>query len=115
MLMRRVFMKRWATCLQGVVFLALAIWQGSSSLHRYVTPAEALRGNGMVQVVGTVIVSDTGAYLLGDDGIKLPLAFSQNGNVRLESGKHAVALGMATNGTLKVDRILYKCPSKYER
>lgn len=97
------------------VFISIAIWQGGSSIQRYATPTDALARGGRVQVMGTLTESSEGHYVVGGDGDKVRLDISTVKNLRLDPGQHVVAIGMVQEGAIFVERLLYKCPSKYER
>lgn len=101
--------------LLAAVFIAIAIWQGGSSIQRYATPADALARGGRVQVMGTLAELNEGYYVVGESGDKINLNKSIGKNLRFDPGQQVVAIGVVRDSALLVERLLYKCPSKYER
>jgi len=97
------------------IFVAIAIWQGGSSIQRYATPADALARSGRVQVMGTLTLSAEGYYVVEGAGVVVKLDISNAKNLRLDPGQQVVAIGMVRDSAILVDRLLYKCPSKYEQ
>ena len=108
-------MKNLRAYLLVAVFLAIAIWQGGTSIQRYATPADALTRGGRVQVMGTLAVSNEGCYVVGGAGDLVMLDISTVKNLRLDHGQPVVAVGRVREGAILVERLLYKCPSKYEQ
>lgn len=102
--------------LLAAVLLVLALWQGQLVWHRYVSPEEALAMRGSVQVMGTLaVVGEEKIMLVGADGTSIELSLPERDRLRAESGLQVVAIGRVTEGRLLVNRLLYKCPGKYER
>ncbi|MDP3488286.1 MAG: cytochrome c maturation protein CcmE [Bacillota bacterium] len=108
-------MKNLKAYLLVAVFIAIAIWQGGSSIQRYATPADALARGGRVQVMGTLAESSEGHYVVGEAGDKVKLDNSSVKNLRLDPGQQVVAIGTVQDSAIFVERLLYKCPSKYEK
>jgi len=108
-------MKDLKTYILIAVFAGIAIWQGGASFSRYSTPADALARGGRVQILGTLWDDGKEFAIRGKLGDEILLDIKTGFALRLESGKEVVAVGVVQEGRLRVERLLYKCPSKYEK
>lgn len=108
-------MKNLKAYLLVIVFLAIAVWQGGTGLARYATPSEAIARGGRVQVMGTLVATEEGYYVRGECGGTVSLDILGGRNIRLDPGQQVVAIGQVKGRGVAVDRLLYKCPSKYRQ
>lgn len=101
------------TCFLLLTFVLIALWQGSTSIHRYASPTGAIEKGGRVQVMGRLMASAEGYAVVGEKGDRIMLDTTAK-ELRLDPGNQVVAVGVVRQGQLVVERLLYKCPSKYE-
>lgn len=106
-----------------IIFSAFAFYSFSSTLNPYVTFAEAAQRSGNVQVSG-YLIDDNISYDLGsrqlrfylEDGEGTQVLVSYNG-VKPDNMEHAdsvVVIGNFDGEIFQAERLLVKCPSKYE-
>lgn len=104
-------------------FLAYSLFAFQSSLTPYVNFAQAKSSTGAVQVRGVlatdkITVTENGktvAFLLKDEaGEEVPVIYQGPRPEGLEQATSVVAVGKYQNGQFMAERLLIKCPSKYQ-
>ena len=106
------------------LFSVYALTEFKSSLNPYVSFAEAKASKSTVQVKGT-LVKDTETityeaqqlhfFLLDENGDKVPVAYHGPKPDNFEHADNIVAIGKYKDDQFQADKLLVKCPSKYER
>ena len=113
----------WIAAALALGFVALGLTAFQKTLTPYVTFDEARKAKGVVQVMGALDKTsdryDTGNQelsfaLLDEHGRSLPVAYHgiKPGNFR--DAISIVAIGRYRNGRIEADKLLVKCPSKYQ-
>ena len=106
------------------LFAVYALMEFSASLNPYVSFAEAKASKSTVQVKGTLVkATETITYeaqqlhffLLDESGDKVPVAYHGPKPDNFEHADSIVAIGKYKDGQFQADKLLVKCPSKYER
>lgn len=107
-----------------LIFGGFAFYSFSSSLSPYVTLNEAARASGQVQVIGTIVEEkeinfdlNTGRlefYLADEEGTVAVVSYSGPRPDNLEESENVVIVGQYINGKFHAEKLLVKCPSKYE-
>ena len=108
----------------AVIVVALVFGAGAfqSSLTPYVSIADAMTSDGLVQVSG-LVESGKSAYeangkftivLTDDVGNKLPVVYKRVKPANFDQAIGVVAIGHHKNGIFEASQLLVKCPSKYE-
>jgi cytochrome c-type biogenesis protein CcmE len=107
----------------AVVFVLLGVTSFTKTLTPYLSFDEARKARGVVQVMGGLDKSsdryDTATQqlsfdLVDDRGGRMPVAY---GGVRPANFKDAisiVAIGRYRDGRIEAEKLLVKCPSKYQ-
>lgn len=118
--MKRRHMMGWLIVL---VFVAFSLTAFQSSLTPYVSFAQAKKMPGTVQVRG-VIAADkiavlesgkTLQFLLRDEaGEEVPVVYQGSKPEGLEQASSIVAIGKYRSGRFVAEKLLIKCPSKYQ-
>ena len=106
-----------------ILFSAFAFYSFSSTLNPYVTFAEAAKRSGNVQVSG-YLVDDQVNYDLGSrqlrfkledqEGTRVPVSYSGVKPDNMEHAESVVVIGNFDGDIFNAERLLVKCPSKYE-
>ena len=114
----------WAGAALILVFLALGLTTFSSSMTPYVTFDEAERSARVVQVMGGLeqgssrydATSKTLHFRLVDLETKkvLPVAYRDVKPANFEDAVSIVAIGKYQKDTFNAEKLLVKCPSKYQ-
>ncbi len=106
-----------------IIFSAFAFYSFSSTLNPYVTFAEAAGRTGTVQVSGYLIDDninyDLGSrqlrfYLEDTEGTRVPVSYHGVKPDNMEHAESVVVIGKFDGDIFKAERLLVKCPSKYE-
>ncbi len=106
-----------------VVFTGFAVYSFSSSLNPYVTFREAAERTGTVQVLGYlsdgVIDYDLENeqlrfYMQDDEGTKALVTYEGAKPNNIEHAESLVVVGEFNGELFQAQRLLVKCPSKYE-
>ncbi len=107
-----------------LIFGGFAFYSFSSSLSPYVTLNEAAKASGQVQVLGTIVEEkeisfdlETGRlefYLADEEGTVTAVSYSGPRPDNLEESENIVIVGQYINGIFHAEKLLVKCPSKYE-
>lgn len=107
----------------AVAFVLLGVTSFTKTLTPYLSFDEARKANGVVQVMGGLDKSsdryDTATQqlsfdLLDEHGGRMPVSY---GGVRPANFKDAisiVAIGRYRDGRIEAEKLLVKCPSKYQ-
>ena len=107
-----------------LIFGGFAFYSFSSSLSPYVTLNEAATASGQVQVLGTIVEEkeisfdlETGRlefYLADEEGTVTAVSYSGPRPDNLKESENIVIVGQYINGIFHAEKLLVKCPSKYE-
>ncbi len=118
--MKRRHMMGWLIVLAFVAFSFIAF---QSSLTPYVSFAQAQKMTGTVQVRGVlaadkIAVLESGKtmqFLLRDEaGEEVPVVYQGAKPEGLEQASSIVAIGKYQSGRFVAEKLLIKCPSKYQ-
>ncbi len=114
----------WAGGLLIVAFLALGLTAFTKSMTPYVSFDEAAKAQRTVQVMGGLekgsarydIASKTLYFKLVDEksGAVLPVAYRDVKPANFEDAVSIVAIGKYQDGAFAAEKLLVKCPSKYQ-
>lgn len=107
-----------------LIFGGFAFYSFSSSLSPYVTLDEAAKASGQVQVLGTIVEEKEISfdletdrlefYLVDEEGTVTAVSYSGPRPDNLEESENIVIVGQYINGIFHAEKLLVKCPSKYE-
>ena len=114
--------------LLGVLLLAFvgyAGWSFADSVTPYVGIAEARKSTGNVQVKG-LLAQEAPAPRMEGEGFVFTLQDEETGETmpvhyhgtkpdQFDQAHHIVAIGKFKDGAFAADKLLIKCPSKYEQ
>lgn len=105
-------------------FLALGLTTFSKSVTPYVSFAEARQSDRVVQVMGALekgssrydTATKTLLFTLVDPQTKqsIPVAYTDVKPANFEEAVSIVAIGKMTGQTFEAEKLLVKCPSKYQ-
>lgn len=117
---------RWKVVV-ALLLVAGGVALGVSSFRRSVTPyvgfAEARRGGGLVQVNGTIVARDPAggagepvlSFRMRDrQGEVMPVVYRGAVPPNFAQTTMLVAVGRCRDGRFEAERLLVKCPSKYQ-
>jgi cytochrome c-type biogenesis protein CcmE len=119
-------MKRayWAGAILVIGFLALGLSTFSKSMNPYVSFDEAKKEPRTVQVMGALAkgssrydtATKTLLFTLYDDKTKqtIPVAYTDVKPANFEDAVSIVAIGRYDKGVFAAEKLLVKCPSKYQ-
>lgn len=118
--MRKILL---ALCLLG--FVGYAAWSFSDSLTPYVSVEEARSAKGTVQVKGVLSPRASAPHMEGESFVftlmdeesheELLVRYAGEKPDQFDEAHHIVAIGKYAEGELAAEKLLIKCPSKYER
>lgn len=107
-----------------LAFVAYAGWSFTDSVTPYVGIAEAQKSAGNVQVKGLLAKNAPAPHMEGDNfiftlqdeetGETMPVRYHGTKPDQFDEAYHIVAVGRYKEGTFESDKLLIKCPSKYE-
>ena len=101
------------------LFVLYAVWAFADSITPYVDIAEARSAHGSVQVKGLLAPAQKGKDfvfgLVDESGEKMEVHYHGTEPDQFRSAHHIVAVGSYKDGAFEADRLLIKCPSKYEK
>jgi len=119
--------KRSSTYLIGIViiaaFMSLGYGEWKRSITAYVTIPEAMASKTMVQVRGELMkdrttfdekTGDLIFYLRDKSGSEMKVAYAGSKPGNFDQASHVVAVGRYEGGMFRAQRLLVKCPSKYQ-
>jgi cytochrome c-type biogenesis protein CcmE len=109
-------------CLMLILaFLGYSLWTYKSSLTPYVTFAQAKSTAGTVQVKGVLadqrVAEEKGTlgFTLRDEaGEVVPVVYKGSKPEGFEQATSVVAIGKYRSGQFVAEKLLVKCPSKYQ-
>ncbi len=108
-----------------IIFGGFAFYTFSSSLSPYVTLAEAAESSRQVQVIGNIVRdhevqfdAEAGVlqfYLVDEEGTVASVHYKGPRPDNLEESENIVVVGQYIDGNFQAEKLLVKCPSKYEQ
>ena len=108
-----------------LAFVAYAGWSFADSVTPYVSISEARAATSSVQVKGLLDKSAPAPHQEGEDfvftlqdeetGETLPVHYHGTKPDQFDEAYHIVAIGQCRDGVFMSDKLLIKCPSKYEK
>lgn len=114
----------WAGAVLIVAFLALGLTTFSKSMTPYVSFDEAEKAGRTVQVMGGLekgstkydAATNTLHFVLVDEATRatLPVAYRDVKPANFEDAVSIVAIGKYQGGAFQAEKLLVKCPSKYQ-
>ena len=118
-------MKRgyWIAGLLAVAFVGLGLTAFQKTLTPYVGFDEARRSRGTVQVMGALDKTsdrydtnnqELSFQLVDPKGGRIPVAYRGTRPANFKDAISIVAIGRFDEGRLQADKLLVKCPSKYQ-
>ncbi len=109
----------------GLAVIVAALLFGSralvANLTPYITFAQAREAKGQVQIVGKLVKNST-AYenktllfqIVDDKNDKMPVAYDDVRPPNFEMATQITAIGAYDGQTFRAEKLLVKCPSKYQ-
>ncbi len=118
-------MKRgyWVAGALAVVFVLLGVTSFQKTLTPYLSFDEARKAKGVVQVMGGLDKTsdryDTSTQrlffdLTDDRGGRMPVAYGGTRPANFKDAISIVAIGRYRDGRIEAEKLLVKCPSKYQ-
>jgi cytochrome c-type biogenesis protein CcmE len=113
----------WIAAALAAAFVVLGVTAFQKTLTPYVSFDEARKARGVVQVMGSLDKEsdryDTGREELSFDivdkaGAKLPVVYRGIKPANFKDAISIVAIGRYREGRIDAERLLVKCPSKYQ-
>jgi cytochrome c-type biogenesis protein CcmE len=108
-----------------LVFGGFAFYSFQASLSPYVSLREADGQAGQVQVLGAIVLEDdiifdfdSGTlqfYITDDDGTVAQVHYRGAKPDNFEDSENIVVVGQFQDGVFLAEKLLVKCPSKYEK
>jgi len=113
----------WVAALLALVFVGLGVTAFRNTLTPYVGFDEARKSRGVVQVMGG-LDKTSGRYdtatqelsfnLLDEHGRSLPVVYRGIKPGNFQDAVSIVAIGRFRSGRIEAEKLLVKCPSKYQ-
>jgi len=113
----------WIASVLALAFAVLGVTAFQKTLTPYLTFDEALHSKGVVQVMGSLDKSsdryDTASqelefHLLDDQGRSMPVVYRGIRPGNFKDAISIVAIGRYRGGRIEAEKLLVKCPSKYQ-
>ncbi len=113
----------WVAAGLALVFVGLGVTAFQKTLTPYLTFDEARKARGVVQVMGGLDKEsdryDTGRQeltfdLLDTNGRRMPVAYLGIKPANFKDAISIVAIGRYRQGRIEAEKLLVKCPSKYQ-
>ncbi|MGH9367180.1 MAG: cytochrome c maturation protein CcmE [Thermoanaerobaculia bacterium] len=113
----------WIAAVLALAFAVLGVTAFQKTLTPYLTFDEARKSKGVVQVMGALDKSsdryDTATQelsfaLLDERGRSMPVAYRGIRPGNFKDAISIVAIGRYKNGRIEAEKLLVKCPSKYQ-
>ncbi|MBC8647440.1 MAG: cytochrome c maturation protein CcmE [Thermoanaerobaculia bacterium] len=113
----------WVAGVLAILFVGLGITSFQKTLTPYVSFEAARGADGAVQVMGSLDKTsdryDDGRQelsfdLLDEQGGRMTVAYSGTRPANFKDAISIVAIGPYRNGRIEAERLLVKCPSKYQ-
>ena len=108
-----------------LAFIGYAGWSFMDSVTPYVGIAAAQKATGNVQVKGLLDQKAEAPHMEGDyfvftlqdedTGESMPVRYHGTKPDQFDEAHHIVAVGTFRDGAFQTDKLLIKCPSKYEQ
>ena len=107
-----------------VLFAGYAVWQFTSAVTPYVSIAQAQSAKSTVQVKGLLDLGarnphmENGFFVFGlqdEEGSSFEVRYKGSEPDNFAQAYHIVAIGKYRDGAFYADKLLIKCPSKYEQ
>ena len=108
-----------------LAFIGYAGWSFMDSVTHYVGIAAAQKATGNVQVKGLLDQKAEAPHMEGDyfvftlqdedTGESMPVRYHGTKPDQFDEAHHIVAVGTFRDGAFQSDKLLIKCPSKYEQ
>ena len=108
-----------------IVFGSFAFYSFQASLSPYVSLREAEVKTGQVQVLGAIVLENdivfdfnSGTlqfYLTDDEGTVTSVHYRGTKPDNFEESESVVVVGQFQDGVFQAEKLLVKCPSKYEK
>ncbi len=113
----------WIATVLALAFIGLGLTAFQRTLTPYVTFEAALKSKGVIQVMGALDKTsdryDTANQelsfsLLDEHGRSMPVAYRGVRPGNFKDAISIVAIGRYQNGRIEAEKLLVKCPSKYQ-
>ena len=113
----------WVAAVLALAFVALGVTAFQKTLTPYLTFDEARKSRGVVQVMGALDKSsdryDTSSQelsfsLLDEHGRAMPVVYRGIRPGNFKDAISIVAIGPYRGGRIEAEKLLVKCPSKYQ-
>ncbi len=108
-----------------LAFIGYAGWSFMDAVTPYVGIAEAQKSIGSVQVKGLLAKQAPAPHMEGQDfvftlqdeetGETMPVCYHGQKPDQFDEAYHIVAIGKYADGAFQANKLLIKCPSKYEQ
>jgi cytochrome c-type biogenesis protein CcmE len=112
----------------GAIVIALFVAYGANSFRKTLTPyvsfEEARRAGRMVQIAGALVKDGKIEYhaedqtlrftLVEDSGDTIDVIYHGSRPMNFEDAESVVVIGRYEDGAMRSERLLVKCPSKYQ-
>jgi len=118
-------MRKYLLAMLLLGFLGYAGWTFSDTVTPYVGIAEARQSKSNVQVKGLLDKSSPSPHMEGEDfvfvlqdeesGETMPVRYHGARPDQFDQAHHIVAIGKYREGAFHANKLLIKCPSKYEQ
>ena len=112
-----------AAAVLAVAFVGLGVTAFQKSLTPYVSFEEARKARGAVQVMGALdkesdrydtTTQELSFDLTDDKGGRIRIAYKGTKPANFKDAISIVAIGRYTQGRIEAEKLLVKCPSKYQ-
>ncbi|HEX9689609.1 MAG TPA: cytochrome c maturation protein CcmE [Thermoanaerobaculia bacterium] len=113
----------WIAAGLAVVFVLLGLTSFQKTLTPYLSFEEARKAKGMVQVMGGLDKAsdryDTSTQslsfdLMDEGGGRMPVVYGGTRPANFKDAISIVAIGRFRDGRIEAEKLLVKCPSKYQ-
>jgi cytochrome c-type biogenesis protein CcmE len=113
----------WIAAVLTLAFLGFGLTAFQKTLTPYLTFDEARKSRGVVQVMGGLDKEsdryDTGTEILHFElidpaGARMPVAYKGTKPANFKDAISIVAIGRFQDGRIEAEKLLVKCPSKYQ-
>lgn len=113
----------WIAAVLTLAFLGFGLTAFQKTLTPYLTFDEARKSRGVVQVMGGLDKEsdryDTGRAVLHFElidpaGARMPVAYKGTKPANFKDAISIVAIGRFEDGRIEAEKLLVKCPSKYQ-
>jgi cytochrome c-type biogenesis protein CcmE len=107
----------------AILFVGLGVTSFQKTLTPYVSFDEARQSKGVVQVMGSLDktsdrydggLQELSFELFDESGGRIPVAYKGTKPANFHDAISIVAIGRYREGRIEAERLLVKCPSKYQ-